>query len=76
MADLLKDKEGAAALGEKGREHVRDNFLLPELVKRYLMLLRYYGHVDKKPPAFRLGPMTYMEYLQSTRPWPQDVPPR
>lgn len=70
MARLLDQPEEAAWLGEAGREHVREHFLLPELVRRYLLLLRYYARIDRDPPAFRLGEMTYTEVLQLMRPRP------
>ncbi|MCY4486881.1 MAG: glycosyltransferase [Deltaproteobacteria bacterium] len=51
MAAVLDDEDAAAALGREGREHVRRNFLLPELVKRYLILMRYYlGRTADVPP--------------------------
>ena len=63
MAAILDDPERAARLGERGREHVRQHFLLPELVSRYVRLLRYYTGVDAAPPAFRLNPPTYREEM-------------
>ena len=39
MARLLDNPEEAEALGTKGKEHVRRNFLVPELVKKYLALV-------------------------------------
>jgi trehalose synthase len=67
MARLLEDPAEAEALGEGGREHVRANFLLPELVRRYLVLLRYYCGVDREFPAFRLSPVTSSEFLNLYR---------
>jgi trehalose synthase len=70
MARLLMEPELACALGKQGREHVRRNFLIPELLRRYLTLLRYYAHVDGDLPEFRLGELSYMEVLSVTRPRP------
>ncbi|MHC4945849.1 MAG: glycosyltransferase, partial [Planctomycetota bacterium] len=53
MGHLLDHPDEAAAMGQKGHEHVRDNFLLPELVRRYLVLLRFYTGIDRELPAFR-----------------------
>ena len=52
MQAVLDDGDAAAALGRQGREHVRRNFLLPELVKRYLILMRYYLGVTADCPPF------------------------
>ena len=53
MASVLDDGGAAAALGREGREHVRRNFLLPELLKRYLILMRYYSRVSPDEPSFK-----------------------
>jgi trehalose synthase len=74
MAELLADPKRAAALGEQGRRHVAANFLLPELVRRYLVLLRYYGRIDRKPPEFRLSDLTYSEVIGVMRPHPPFLP--
>ncbi len=52
MAAVLDDGDAAAALGRQGQEHVRRNFLLPELVKRYLILMRHYSGLDADLPPF------------------------
>jgi trehalose synthase len=68
MARILDAPEEAAILGRQGREHVRQSFLLPELVRRYLILLRFYTHVDQQTPAFRLNGLTYSEVVHDVRP--------
>jgi trehalose synthase len=68
MARLLEAPDEAAALGRRGREHVRKRFLLPELIRRYLILLRFYTRVDRKIPAFRLNDLTYSEMINVVRP--------
>ena len=40
MLELLRDPDLAAHLGERGREHVREHFLLPRLLMEELRLLR------------------------------------
>ena len=55
MARFLDDPGEAAVLGERGRAHVRDNFLLPELVSRYLTLLQHHAGLTDAPPHFQIG---------------------
>jgi trehalose synthase len=74
MARLLDDPEEAKCLGEQGREHVRKNFLLPELVRRYLVLLRFYSRIDREPPPFRQNDLTYSEVINLMRPKPPYFP--
>jgi trehalose synthase len=40
MLELLQNRELAAELGQRGREHVREHFLLPRLLMQELRLLR------------------------------------
>ena len=54
-------------LGAQGQEHVRKYFLLPELIRRYLILLRFYTNVDRRLPEFRLNDLTYSEVLNVVR---------
>jgi trehalose synthase len=68
MASFLDTPDDAAALGKQGREHVRQCFLLPELIRRYLLLLRFYTREDRETPAFRLNDLTYSEVLNIMRP--------
>ncbi len=50
-------------MGLRGEEHVRKHFLLPELVRRHLVLLRYYCGIDRVSPEFRLNGCTHREAL-------------
>ena len=70
MARILDEPEQTARLGRQAQEHVRQNFLLPELVRRYLTLVRYYTGVDRDHPPFRLNPTSYREVLASLLPPP------
>jgi len=67
MAWILEHPERAQKLGENAREHVRRNFLLPELLRRYLLLLRYYTGIDPQPPRFRLNKRSYREVIDMVR---------
>lgn len=49
MLDLLTDRDRARALGEAGRDRVRERFLLPRLVLNHLQLMRQL--VDREPLA-------------------------
>lgn len=49
MLDLLTDRDRARALGEAGRDRVRERFLLPRLALNHLRLMRQL--VDREPLA-------------------------
>ncbi|MBN1291179.1 MAG: glycosyltransferase [Candidatus Latescibacteria bacterium] len=70
MDRLLENTEEAVTIGKKAQKYVRDNFLLPELIRRYFILLRYYTHIDIKTPDFRLNDLTYNEVINTIRPRP------
>src|SRR5919108_2198641 len=55
----------AAAMGRRGREHVRRQFLLPEVLRRDLILLRYYTGISRARPPFRVNGPAYREMLQT-----------
>jgi len=61
MQSLLENKESVDTLGANAADHVRKNFLLPSLIKKYLILMRYYLEVDIKFPEFRINDITYTE---------------
>ncbi len=61
-------------MGILGREHVRKHFLLPELIKRYLVLLRFHTGVDRELPEFRLNELTYSEVMHAVRRNHPDIP--
>ncbi|MHC4943245.1 MAG: glycosyltransferase [Planctomycetota bacterium] len=67
MANMVVDTQGARLLGARGREHVRRNFLLPEIIKRYLTLLRFHQGVDWMTPRFRLNGLSYGEFMGTLR---------
>ena len=51
--------------GESARSHVRQNFLLPHMVHKHLLLMRYYLEIDNKIPEFRMNKLTYKEITQA-----------
>lgn len=51
--EVLTNPESAAMLGSNGQERVRDHFLLPKMMRMYLLFLRYYTRVDLGLPEFR-----------------------
>ncbi|MFW6178356.1 MAG: glycosyltransferase [Desulfohalobiaceae bacterium] len=73
LQDLLSDPEKASRMGEKAREHVRKHFLIPELVRRYLLLLQYYSGLSSQLPEFRLNDLSYSELLNIMRPTPPSL---
>lgn len=55
MKYMLLNPEESRIIGKQGMEHVRENFLLPSLLEKYMLLMRYYTGVDKNPPSFKIG---------------------
>ncbi len=68
---LLEHADEAIAMGQNAKEHVRRHFLLPRLIRDYLMLMRYYIRIDNEPPRFRLNELSYREVASmiDARPW-------
>lgn len=54
MGRLLEHPDETRRLGENGREHVRLRFLLPELLRHYLLLIRFYTRATADPPECSL----------------------
>ena len=67
MGRLLDNPDEAVHLGSRAREHVRTHFLMPELLRKYLLLLRFYTGVDNTVPDFRLNELSYSELFHSFR---------
>lgn len=67
MRRALENPEETQALGKNAREHVRDNFLLPDHLKKYIVLLQHYTGVNLETPKFRINELTYSELLHSFR---------
>jgi trehalose synthase len=65
MKSLLEDKKMRDEFSKAAKEHVRNNFLLPQMIKKELMLMRYYLEIDNKVPEFRINKLTYKEITQA-----------
>jgi trehalose synthase len=74
MARLIDRPDEAVALGAEGREHVRRNFLVPELVKKYLTLVGFHSGVSRELPPFRLNELSYSEFVHAIRPQHPNLP--
>jgi len=65
MKALLEDKNLRKTYGKNARHHVRQHFLLPHMVRKDLLLMRYYLEIDNKIPEFRMNRLTYKEITQA-----------
>lgn len=65
MKALLEDKKLRNAFGENARNHVGNNFLLPHMLSKELILMRYHLEIDNKVPNFRINKLTYKEISQA-----------
>lgn len=65
MKTLLEDKATRMTLSARARETVRQHFLLPHMVKKELLLMRYSLEIDNKVPEFRMNNLTYKEINQA-----------
>lgn len=61
MSSILENPAEKKILSENAHKHVRNNFLIPHLVEKYLFLMRYYLEIDNKIPPFRINGLTYKE---------------
>ena len=64
---MIENPDQAKAMGERGREHVRNYFLLPELVRKYLVLMQFYTQHSEQLPSFRLNDLSYSEVISGVR---------
>jgi trehalose synthase len=68
MARVLENPEEAHTLARQGQEHIRQNFLLPELLRRYFLLMRYHVGIDDQIPDFRITKeLTSSEWISGFR---------
>lgn len=65
MKSFIEDKKLRVEFGDNARSHVRNNFLLPHMLQKELILMRYYLEIDNKIPGFRMNKLTYKEITQA-----------
>ena len=68
IARVLDNAEDAKSVGNNARKHIQAHFLLPDLIRRYFIMLRYYNGIDMSIPEFRLNDLTYSEVINVIRP--------
>ncbi len=65
IKSILENPSEKKELGKRAHKRVKDNFLLPHLVEKYLVLMRYYLEIDNQIPDFRINELTYKEIKQA-----------
>jgi len=58
---LITNPKVRTKMSVEAVNHVRTHFLLPNLVKNYILLMRYFLEIDNHPPAFRFNGISYNE---------------
>ena len=67
MARILDDPETSHRLGDQGKELVRENYLITNVLANHLRLMRYYTGIEDTPPDFRLNSLSYSELIREIR---------
>ncbi len=65
IKSILEDKPLRETLSRNARETVAQHFLLPVMIFKELMLMRYSLEIDNKVPEFRMNKLTYKEITQA-----------
>ncbi|MFC1644373.1 glycosyltransferase, partial [Candidatus Omnitrophota bacterium] len=65
MKSILEDKPLRETFSKNAKQTVAQHFLLPHMLRKELMLMRYYLEIDNKVPPFRLNKLTYKEISQA-----------
>jgi len=65
MKSLLEDKLLKDTLSKNAQQTVRQHYLLPHMVRKHLILMRYCLEIDNKTPKFRINKLTYKEISQA-----------
>jgi len=65
MKTFIEDSKMRKEFGQNAKNHVSQHFLLPHMVRKELMLMRYYLEIDNKIPDFRINKLTYKEITQA-----------
>ncbi|MGB2630344.1 MAG: glycosyltransferase [Candidatus Omnitrophota bacterium] len=65
MKSILEDKTLRQTLSKNAVQMVQQHFLLPHMITRHLLLMRYCLEIDNKIPDFRLNSLSYKEITQA-----------
>ncbi len=65
IRSILEDKLLRETLSKHARETVQQHFLLPHMVQKQLLLMRYCLEIDNKIPKFRMNKLSYKEVTQA-----------
>ena len=65
MEILIEDNVMNRQLGKNAIEYVGKHFLLPQMIYKELLLMRYCLEIDNKIPPFRINDLTYKEISQA-----------
>ena len=65
ITEILEDKTLKETLSKNARMTVAQHFLLPHMVYKELILMRYCLEIDNKIPSFRLNKLSYKEIAQA-----------
>ena len=65
MKSLIEDKALRRELAKNAIGYVAKHFLLPQMIHKELILMRYCLEIDNKIPPFRLNDLTYKEITQA-----------
>jgi len=65
MKTLIEEKAIRRQFAKNGIEYVQQHFLLPQMLYKELVLMRYYLEIDNKIPPFRINDLTYKEISQA-----------
>jgi trehalose synthase len=65
IKEILEDDQARETMSKNARQTVAQHFLLPHMVYKELILMRYCLEIDNKIPPFRLNKLTYKEITQA-----------
>ncbi|MDP8299366.1 MAG: glycosyltransferase [Candidatus Tantalella remota] len=65
IKSILEDKSLRQTLSKNARHTVGQHFLLPHMISKELLLMRYCLEIDNKTPSFRVNKLTYKEIMQA-----------
>ncbi|MFQ5952560.1 MAG: glycosyltransferase [Candidatus Omnitrophota bacterium] len=65
IKSILEDKPLRETLSKHAQQSVEQHFLLPHMLVKHLMLMRYCLEIDNKIPKFRINSLSYKEITQA-----------